>query len=302
MIAKRLLALICTIGIGHSLWAAEKVLIITHSYCRPDFIELHDKTFKAFLQDEYEYVVFNDAPDNAMCKQIERTCQKLNIRCIRVPQELHAQRNDPGARHIHGLMHSMNTVGFDHDGIVFVIDSDMFLFKPFSVNEYLGEAHIAGQKDVRPHVGPVEVTYMTPLLVFINMKTAPAKRTINFDGGIVNGHACDVGGHLHYYLKDTPNLSIKFLPGVCVTALAEQNNEQQLRSLGYDDITATWVKSLEHHFDPSDPHRLQFHGDNHFMHYVAGGSNWNHRSQTYHQKKTRIITQFIDQMIERYSK
>lgn len=301
MNTKQLLLSILSLGFLGQAFADDKVLIITHSYCRPDFIELHDKTFKAFLKDDYEYVVFNDAPNHAMQREIEQTCAKINVRCIRVPQELHAQRNDPGARHIHGLMHSMNTVGFDHDGIVFIIDSDMFLFKPFSVHEYLGDNHIAGQKDVRPHVGPVEVTYMTPLLIFINMKKAPNKRSINFDGGVVNGHACDVGGHLHYYLQDTPDLRIKYLPGKCVTELAEKNNEQQLRSLGYDEITAAWVTSLKNYFDPSDPHRLQFHGDGNFLHYVAGGSNWNGRSQAYHNKKTRIINNFIDQMIEKYS-
>jgi hypothetical protein len=296
---KIILSLLSAVSI--TLVASEKVLIITHSHSRPDFIELHDKTFKAFLKDDYEYVVFNDAPNQAMCNAIEKTCTKLNVRCIRVPQELHNQRNDPGARHIHGIMHSLNTVGFDHDGIVFLIDSDMFLFKPFSIKDFVGDAHIVGQKDVRPHVGPTEVTYMTPLLVFMNMKTMPHKRTINFDGGIVNGHACDVGGHLHYYLKDTPNLQIKFIPGLCVTDLAEKNNVEQLRSLGYDSITANWVSELKNHFDPSDPHRLQFHGDSHFLHYVAGGSNWNHRSQAYHEKKTRIINNFINHMIEKYS-
>src|ERR1700684_2505146 len=79
---------------------ANKVLIITHSYCRPDFIELHHKTFKAFLKNDYEYVVFNDASDPHLKRKIEKTCEKLGIRCIRVPQELHAQRNDAGARHI----------------------------------------------------------------------------------------------------------------------------------------------------------------------------------------------------------
>ncbi len=49
--------------------AVEKVLIMTYVHSRPDFIELHDKTFKAFLKDDYEYVVFNDAPNVTMKKR-----------------------------------------------------------------------------------------------------------------------------------------------------------------------------------------------------------------------------------------
>jgi len=282
--------------------AIAKVLIFTHSHSRPDFIELQDKTFKAFLKDDYDFVIFNDAPNNNMRIAIEQTCENLNLCCIRVPQELHQQRNDPGSRHIHGIQYALATIGFNHDDIAFLIDSDMFLFKPFCIRDFIGSNHIAGQKDVRPHQGDISVTYMTPLLVFMNMKTMPNKTTLNFDGGCINGHACDVGGHLHYYFKNNPTLNIKFTPGVCVTALAENNSQEQLLGLGYNNVTVAWVSSLKNYFDPSDPHRLQFHGDNHFLHYVAGGSNWNGRSEEYHAKKTRIINQFIDKMIEEYAR
>lgn len=43
--------------------SAEKVLIITTVYNRPDFIELQAKTFEKFLKDDYRFVVFNDARD-----------------------------------------------------------------------------------------------------------------------------------------------------------------------------------------------------------------------------------------------
>ena len=67
-----------------------KVLIITHSYNRPDFIELQQKTFAKFLKDEYEFVVFNDAESNPdMFKKIEDTCKRCGIRCIKIPQAIH---------------------------------------------------------------------------------------------------------------------------------------------------------------------------------------------------------------------
>ena len=38
-----------------------KVLIFTYSYNKPEFIELQYKTFKKFLLDDHELIVFNDA-------------------------------------------------------------------------------------------------------------------------------------------------------------------------------------------------------------------------------------------------
>ena len=54
---------------------AEKILIITHAYNRPEFIEIQHLTFQKFLADEYEFVVFNDAPTDAMANQISKACQ-----------------------------------------------------------------------------------------------------------------------------------------------------------------------------------------------------------------------------------
>ena len=66
-----------------------KVLIFTYAYNRPEFIETQYKTFKKFLLDEYEYVVFNDAIEPVLKKKIELMCEKLQIRCILIPQEIH---------------------------------------------------------------------------------------------------------------------------------------------------------------------------------------------------------------------
>lgn len=98
-----LLAIGCYSLVSH--YATGKVLIMTYVHSRPDFIETHAQTFKAFLQDEYEYVVFNDAPNDDMCRQMEHTCRKLGVRCIRVPQHLHNGRQTPNYRHCDENIH-----------------------------------------------------------------------------------------------------------------------------------------------------------------------------------------------------
>ncbi len=88
-----------------------KVLIMTHVYNRIDFIELQVKTFAAFLKDDYEYVVFNDAPDNNMKAKIEQTCQAQGIRCFRVPDHK-PNRQTPSYRHMDGIKYSFDLSRF----------------------------------------------------------------------------------------------------------------------------------------------------------------------------------------------
>lgn len=178
--------------------ASEKILILTYSYNRPEFIEWQCNTFKKFLQDDYEIVVFNDACDKAICDQIEQMCIKFEITCMRVPQT-HAN-NAPSCRHQDAIMYSMQTIGFHYDGIVCMFDSDMFLIKPFSIVNFLRGHDIAAWGQHRPH----DVYYLFPGVVFLDMRMLPNKETMSWIGGTVNGSACDTGGYMHHYLKNNP--------------------------------------------------------------------------------------------------
>jgi len=276
--------------------AAEKILIFTHTYNRPDFIELHKKTFDEFLEEEYEYVVFNDAPNDAMKNEIENTCRRLGVRCVRVPQELHQRpgRNTPGHRHMDGIQFSLDTLVYDYDGIALFIDSDMFLIKPFSVVKYLAGYDLIGGEQWR--IGPnIRVTYIAPTLVFMNMRTLPNKRTISFEDGSIEGQACDVGGHTYYYLKNNPTLRYRLFIASSEGRLPRNANE--LRALGYDDNTIQFIMSL-----PLSYHGFEFHGDHNFMHYYAGGSNWPGYSAKFLQEKNALLYNFIDRSIAYYRK
>ena len=153
-----------------------KVLIITHHYNRPDFIELQKKTFDFFLKDDYEFVIFNDAPNQSMKIKIEQKCLQLGLHCIRIPQHLHASDNSPGSRHIHGMDYSFQVLGYDHDDIVMLIDSDMFLIKPFCIREYMEGNALVGRRTWREKNGK-RVTHLSPILDFMDMPNLPNKRS-----------------------------------------------------------------------------------------------------------------------------
>ena len=101
-----------------------KVLIFTYAYNRPEFIKYQYLTFKKFMLDEYEFVVFNDARDNEMRKKIEHECKNFGLECVRIPQEIHSKpylKRWPGetydnacVRCANVIQYSLNELGFDH--------------------------------------------------------------------------------------------------------------------------------------------------------------------------------------------
>lgn len=281
-----------------SLSLNSKVLVITHSYNRPDFIELHAFLFKAFLQDDYEYVVFNDAPQQNMKQQIEHMCEKLGIRCFRVRQHLHNRaENSAGSRHMDCIQYSLDKVGYDFDGIVAFVDSDMFLIKPFSIEKYLKGYDLAGDLEGRANEH-ITVRHLSPALAFMDMRTLPNKRTISFEGGIVEGLNCDVGAHTYYYFKNNPHIHSKFFGHFHIGAVRFEANCKKCDTLS---CASCLIKLHQLHLDaaaikfihnlPEDKN-VEFFLNGHFLHY-RGGSNWDQKSSDYHQRKTQALNTLI---------
>lgn len=286
--------LICAIFCFTS-FANAKVLIFTYSYNRPDFIEIQHKTFEKFLLDEYEFIVFNDAIDESMRIQIEQICQKYEIKCIRIPQEIHDPIYNASVRNCDVVHYSLEKVGFAHDDIVALFDSDLFLIREFSIKKYMKNYDLAGQWQIRDNIN-----YLWIGLVFLNMATMPNKNTINFGLGKIENSQTDSGGYTHYYLKNNPNARVRWFDNIVyladLTCSDCKNNQLQLCCHNINHM-----KELEF----SDPliYLAQFSRNsiseiylqNTFLHYRAG-SNWNYESSEYHQQKTRLIDNFFKQI------
>lgn len=270
-----------------------QVLIMTYVYNKPEFIELHDKTFKAFFKDPYEYVVFNDAPNQTMCNQVEQTCDRLGIRCFRVPPHAN-NRQTPNYRHMDGIKHSLNLLAYNHDDIVMMVDADMFLIKPFSARHYLehnGYDFVGDRNAGR--VGRQErIVHSSPAFVIMNMPALPNRRTISFEGDRVEGVPCDVGGHTYYYFKQNPAVRVHLYQGISTTHLPLE--KKQLASMGYDEGTIDFL------FDIAHPYGMQFHCDHNFLHYYAGGSNWCNMSATYIREKDQKLYRYMNRLFDKY--
>lgn len=289
-----------------------KVLIMTHSYNRPDFIEIQYKTFKKFLADEYEFVVFNDAPGKQVRADIKNMCKKLGIRCVSIPQEIHTRpylyrmpgENFPNActRCADVVQYSLDVMGFKHPGLVMIIDSDMFLIKDFSIKNFMQDKLIAGVPQSR---GPVH--YLWNGLLFFDMTRLPDKEAINFNCGRIEDQPCDVGGYTHLYFKTHPQVhpfhfgpfhineylkhnDLDLLCAACRQSnnLACKHNTELLRSLKFEDTHLRLIQA--------GPENIEFLLDHNFLHY-RGGGNWDNKSNSFHNRKSNILNGFIENLV-----
>jgi hypothetical protein len=282
-----------------------KLLIFTYAFNRPDFIEIQKKTFDRFLTEEYEFVVFNDAKDIDLEKAIIQTCNRLNIKCIRIPQKIHdlpyLQRwpgedfNHPGVRPANAIQYSLNEYGFNHNDYLLIIDSDCFLVKALDVRKYMQNCHLAGVPQSRGS----NIEYLWNGLVFMDCASMPNKKTINFNSGKVHDVSVDIGGHIHYYIQQNPNAKVKRID--CIHSsnfLCQECNNFQKNSCKHNrailEISNFDPKTIN--FIQSGISNFEFLLEHAFLHY-RGGGNWDNQSDEYHANKTTLLNDYIDSII-----
>jgi len=99
------------------------------------------------------------------------------------------------------------------DGIVSVIDSDMFFIEKFNFERVMINhdfAFVPQYRQVEPSGLEASVFYPWTGFMIFNLKTLPEPAAINWSCGTVNGHQVDPGGLAHAYLiEKKPRL--KFL-------------------------------------------------------------------------------------------
>lgn len=286
-----------------------KVLIITHNYNGPQFIELQQKTFRKFLKDEYEFVLFNDAKDETTARQIEQTCHSWNVTHIRIPQEIHNRPylkrlpgdsfQRPNIRHANCCQYSMDILGFNHEEIVIMIDSDMFLIRTFDVEEYMNNKDIAAfMKGSKTPTGQ-EIVHLCPALCFFDMRKLPDIHSLNFNCGTVKGASVDSGGWTYHYLEQHPQLNISYINCLASYKLFLGNYDMQIQANSTISNSAKIDSYVTHGFNEKEiqfllkkPDTFEFFLDNIFVHY-HGGSNYNNQSAAYHKNKWQIFTEFI---------
>jgi hypothetical protein len=279
--------------------ADEKLLIISHHFAQPIFVEMQVKSFKKFIQDEYEFVVFNDANTAEIAQEIDVFCRINNIRCIRVEQSIHDRpylprfpgedNNHPCIRCANVVQYSLDVLGFEHEGPVVIIDSDMFLIKPISFLNYLKDYALVAVPQSRSCYGedPV-VNYIWNGIVMFNMPCLPERRAINFNCGQVEGVATDVGGYMHYYLlKYKDSLSIRYIESEPFydSVISYQNGKLHPTFHVLIPLIESGVSTnMETFLDAT------------VLHY-RGGGKWEGLKPEFYENKNKLVQKFINDLL-----
>lgn len=176
-----------------------KVNIYTYADKRPDFLDVQASTFKQFVKDkDWKFTVFNNGSSPQLIQAIDERCKAYELDCIKVENPDHSNPNFACA---YPIQWSWKKYLQFNQGITVFLDSDMFMLKPFSFEERLGNKDIIALKQKRGHV-----PYISTNLVIINTPNLPEKDQMDWYCDSVEGQACDVGGRLYPWLtkhKDT---------------------------------------------------------------------------------------------------
>lgn len=334
-----------------------KVLILTFSYNKPEFIELQYKTFKKFLQDDHELIVFNDAYEEKMASCIHKICQKYSIKCIPIPQEIHdmpyldrstekadlfgswtyTEYHAPSVLYSNIAQYALDSFGFNHDDIVVIFESDLFLVKEFSFHEYLKGHDLAGyNRQVDYHGAMRNVPFLWIGLIMMDMKSLPNKLMFNLNCGfynnilyndaLYNDVIVDCGGYTYDYIKYNLDARIKYFQKVeiqnnyCQQCELEKNyqcnhNTLLLNKLGFDDRTIQFIQQVPidwgsgvirpNGIEGLGRRNMEFFVDNHFVHF-CGATGYANSSTTpnvdikqFHKDKTDAFLSYIKDIIKK---
>lgn len=279
----------------------KKTLIIATYYNAPHFVELQKKSFESFLQDDYDFVVFNDAaPDTKDIitggpahTLIHFACDSLHIKHISVPQHVHATfsngglvpdglpANHPTERHracLHWILkNGLDMLNYASYDAVIIMESDMLMRKSCSIaNAIVNQPMIGSGKTNRTMINnknpeqfwPERIADLDEITInHLNMMmTIFNPKVIDIRNMDIGGFAgTDTGGKTHFFLTDN-NYDCKFMQTF-------NDLENQVDLFAIDD-----VKNPE------------------FVHYRAG-SNWDYQSVAYYKEKlNRMLNNYVPDM------
>ena len=269
-----------------------KILIFTYAYNRPDFIEIQHNLFQKFLNDDYEFVVFNDASNGALVQSIDQMCGRLGLRSIRIPQEIHNRPylkrwprenfHNPSVRNCNVVQYSLNEYGFAHDDVVWLVDSDLFLMKEFSIRDYLKGYDLVGSK--------IGWGWLWIGCLFLDMRSMPNKKTFNVNCGRVDDKPVDAGGHTILYMRNNPDAAVKLMAGYHYVG-GPLTDVVRLTAAGFNQYDTQFLAQLPTGIN------IEYLESGLFLHY-RGGTNWDNKSGAYHHQKTSLLQGYVNQLLQ----
>lgn len=294
-----------------------KIRLLTFHYNRPDFIELQCRTFKKFLRDDYELIVFNDARTPELENAISDMCEKHGVLCVRYEPEWHRsdplnqqilqQLNDstiyshlgfhlndvfwiseqPSIRHCHVIQYALDNFGYDHDDIVCIVDGDIFPIRPLSIRSLLYKKHIIG---IQRSISTENIDYLWVPFIAFDSRTIPHKEDLKFHADVIGDKLHDTGAHTYHYLKNHPDIIFKKFAGYASTIFYNVSNKD-VAQYGFNLREIELIKTLPW------PLCVEFHLDHKLLHF--GASSFDLEG---HEIKSRYLIDFLEKILEPHKK
>ena len=270
--------------------------VLTPSVNNPIFIEIQYKTLKKYMMCDYEFIVFNDAKefsdftnggDVTVSKEIENTCKRLGIVCIKIDNNKHSNMSDAAIRCADSYNSILEFQKENKDKYL-VLDSDMFLidyFNPESYYEDFSSAVVLQSRDKNSdnesyfglYNNQIYCTdsicnYIWNGIFYFDMNKITNQNMLNWDciGAV------DVGGAMCHWLNTQVNEPLHYIQHLssCSWDLSEIPD-----NLKNDDKLVEFLLN-----DPRNTNGKFFCEiyDNKFLHYRAGG-NWRGEGLEFHK-------------------
>ncbi len=283
-----------------------KVRIMTSQYNRPDFIRLQHESLSKFLTDDYELIVFNDAPTETLATEIENECKKFGIQCVRYQQNWHytdplndvlwemggqkdgrgghtmeVMSQRPSVRHNHVIQFAMDHYGYQHDDVVAILDGDMFAIRRFSIMEMINGYDVIGSqvKCSPPYLWITFVAFIPNQL--------PNLEDFKLHHGIINERIYEGAAHTFSYFERNPSVRVKMFPYLKVSSLSEKS-EDAYQDFKLTDEEICFIKNRAL-FD------MEYHMDQNLLHYRGGSS----KNEEKYQTKKGVLDDYFDIVFQR---
>lgn len=239
---------------------------------RPDLIEFQKDSIKRFLMDDsWELIIVNNSHSPEHRAQITQQCTKFGLQeIVRVPQ------TPPGFAHSEAMNYVWQNHMLQDKGCYSAfLDGDMFAISEFSVNEFMAGHIFGGGKQQREHTWH----WISPLLMIADVDLVPDGTTIDWIGGTApNGTTLDTGGGMHRYLDSHPEVKAQVKAMTNSWYVCKENNNRHVLP---DELQGAY----------QDEYTIEIIHDS-WVHY-ARSSNYDHKDNGFHARKTSFIRAFV---------
>jgi len=268
-----------------------KVNVFAHYFGQPEFIKYQHLFFKKNLLDEYEFVVFEDSHNPAVSKEIQKECIKYDIKYVHIPRSVFEQpklpitdsyvdKRAPSFQCAVATQYIYDNYVMSSENICLILDNDIFLLSPFSIEKFLGNYAFSYAKEEKKDDSH-SIFYALPNFIIFNPSIMPEKKRIDFNMGPIQKILTDSGGYTYYYLKDFSSLGLE-MPKYYL----HSTNSDFKDRFGYQyPLLFNSSEWSTHYFLEKDT----------FLH-MRMGSNWS-KHPKYQQMKQEIAS-FFDQLLQ----